>query len=314
MKRDTVNYLAVGAVVLGAFAALIIVLLMITGRTGDTERYHAFYDNVAGLSYGTPVFYEGFRIGQVDDVIPHRETGATRYEVGLALREDWTIPKGSVAIISAAGLLSDVSIAIREGEGPGVIEPGGEIPGQGGGDLFGAIGELAAGATDLTNQRLAPLLDLVTRRVDEITASLGDQTPELLNEANRFLGQINETANSLNLLLGETNRSEVSQTLVNLRQTSSNAASLSGQLQTTRQQVDDLMLALNQTVAENRPDLRKSVMDLSTSLDAIALRMDSVSENLDQASRNINEFTRDVRRSPGRLLSTQPDDEVEDIE
>ncbi|MBS0486019.1 MAG: MCE family protein, partial [Proteobacteria bacterium] len=65
MKRDGINYALVGAAVLAAGVLLLAALAMITGRGGATTAYFTHYRNVTGLRYGAPVFYQGYRIGQV---------------------------------------------------------------------------------------------------------------------------------------------------------------------------------------------------------------------------------------------------------
>ena len=64
MKRDTVNYTLVGAVVLAALVLLLVGLALITGRSGATSGYVVRYRNVTGLRYGAPIFYQGYRIGE----------------------------------------------------------------------------------------------------------------------------------------------------------------------------------------------------------------------------------------------------------
>ena len=107
MKRDHVNYTLVGAVVLVALALLLFALVLITGKRGGEADYHTYYRNVTGLRAGAPVFYQGYRIGQVDDVVPERGGDGTRYRVALSLRADWPIPDDSVARLQSSGLLAD---------------------------------------------------------------------------------------------------------------------------------------------------------------------------------------------------------------
>ena len=40
------------------------------GRTGATDDYLTVYPNVTGLKHGSPVFYEGYPIGQVSAIEP----------------------------------------------------------------------------------------------------------------------------------------------------------------------------------------------------------------------------------------------------
>ena len=75
VRRDTVNYTLVGAVVLAAIVLLLVGLALITGRSGASTGYVVRYRNVTGLRYGAPVFYQGYRIGQVSGITPERDRG-----------------------------------------------------------------------------------------------------------------------------------------------------------------------------------------------------------------------------------------------
>ena len=72
MRRDIVNYTLVGAVVLAAIVVLLVGLALITGRSGATTGYVVRYRNVTGLRYGAPVFYQGYRVGEVGGITPER--------------------------------------------------------------------------------------------------------------------------------------------------------------------------------------------------------------------------------------------------
>lgn len=308
MKRDTVNYTAVGAVVLAAFALLLFTLLRITGtRTGETG-YLARYDNVTGLSDGAPVFYEGFRIGQVTAITPERKDGKTRYRVDLGIRGDWPIPADSVAKLAATGLLADISIAIREGESKTVLKPGAELRSQGGGDLFAAMNELASELTLLSRERIRPMVESLADSVDKIGGELETATPMLVKDARTLLLRLNEASAAMNEVLSAPNRAHVASTLEDLASTAENARELSAELRLTQQKLDALMVEANATVNENRPALKDAIADLAQITGALAQRIDSISQNLDSASRHVNEFSREIRQNPNRLLFTPPAD------
>src|SRR5690349_3104502 len=130
MKRDMINYFAVGGFVIAGLIALGVVLLALTGRGAAEDDYFVQYRNVSGIQFGTPVYYEGYRVGQVSRIEPqHGDTG-TRYRVVLAVQRGWPIPQDSVASSLATGLLGDVSISIAEGKSPQRLEPGAEIAGR----------------------------------------------------------------------------------------------------------------------------------------------------------------------------------------
>ena len=304
MKRDNINYVLVGVVVAAALGLLLATLVAITGRGGEATGYHAYYDNVTGLSFGAPVFYEGFRIGQVDSIEPDRREGHTRYRVEFSVREDWEIPDDSIAHLVSQGLLADVSIGIREGLSTSMLKPRSEIEAAGGADLFAAMNDLAGELTVLTRDRIRPLVDTLGARLDSISGTLDDNLPGIASQSRELLERLNRSAAALEQTLGPENRQAVARTLQNV-------AALSNDLHQTRERADALVAALNDTVAENRPDIRNAVHDLQQTVAAVAQRIDTITYHLESSSRNLNEFSREIRQAPNRLLFTPPPDEVE---
>jgi phospholipid/cholesterol/gamma-HCH transport system substrate-binding protein len=303
MKRESINYTLVGLVVLLALGLLLASLFVITGRGGAQTSYVARYRNVTGLAYGAPVFYEGFRIGQVEAIDPERRDGKTSYRVTVSVRRDWPIPNDSIAQLASSGLLADVSIAIREGSSPQMLAPGGELKSQEGSDVFAALNELAGEVTTLTRQRITPLVETLSKRVDSITASVDAQTPLILEDAAALLKKLNKAALSMEELLGPANRDSVAATLANVRE-------VTGELKATQARLDQLLADAGAIASENRPVIRDAIRDLSQVTAAIASRIDTIAHNLESSSRNFDEFTREVRKSPNRLLFTPEADDV----
>lgn len=310
MKRDNINYTLVGMVVLAALVTLLVVLYFITGRGGASVSYFTDYRNVSGLGFGAPVFYEGFRIGQVSGIEPLRENGKTRYRVELAVQRDWPLPDDSVAKLASSGLLADVAIAIREGDSKALLKPGALLKGEEGQDVFGAVNDLASEVTVLTRDRLRPLIESLSNRVESIGANLDASAPALLAEAEALLKRLNMASDSVNQILSAKNRAYIDATLADLSGTAENARKVSGELDATRQRLDALLTELQGTVAENRPDIREAVTDLRQVTASLARRIDAISHNLESSSRNLSEFTREVRKSPNRLLFTPKADTV----
>lgn len=304
MRRDNVNYVLVGITVLAALGLLIATLLAITGRGGAAHRYSIELAHVGGLGYGAPVFYEGFRIGQVDEILPRRTPEGTRYTVEVSIREDWQIPDDSVASRQASGLLADMAIGIREGRSPTMLKPGAHIPSIESSDVFGAVNDLATELTVLSRERLRPLVDNLSERIDSITGSLDASAPALLEEAQSLLGKLNTAADRANAVLDTPNRDAIAGLLADVRD-------VAGELKKTQANADALLQSLNDAVGENRPGLQQSIADLERTVGAVAQRIDSITHHLESSSRNLDEFSREIRRSPNRLLFTPPADEVE---
>ena len=148
------------------------------------------YRNVTGLRYGAPIFYQGYRIGQVGGITPERTADGTRYKVDLEIRRDWPIPKDSPARLQSTGLLADVSVGISEGTSKDMLAPGGELNGVEGADIFAAMNELAGQITELTRNQITPLIQTLTTRVDSITGAIDQKTPEILEQTHVLLDRL----------------------------------------------------------------------------------------------------------------------------
>jgi phospholipid/cholesterol/gamma-HCH transport system substrate-binding protein len=305
LKRDTTNYVLVGAVVVAALALLLVGLALITGRGVASDDYVVRYRNVTGLRYGAPVFYQGYRIGQVGKVTPERNAEGTRYRVTLAIRRDWPIPQDSPARLQSSGLLADVSIGIREGASHEMLKPGGELKGEEGADIFAAMNELASQVSELTRTQISPLIQTLSQRVDSITGTLDKSAPLIMDQTRALLDRMNRASDALNDVLKPQNRAAVGAILGQVK-------GLSTELRKTRETLDQALADLAGIAKENRPDVRRSAQDLSSVLEALSSRMDVITHHLESSSLNLDEFSREIRKSPNRLIIAPKADKLED--
>jgi len=305
MKRDNVNYVLVGGVVVLGFVLLLAALVMITGRGGASTAYYTHYHNVTGLRFGAPVFYEGFRIGQVGAITPERTAKGVSYKIEIDVRKDWPIPKDSLAKLTATGLLADVAIGISEGTSKDMAAPGSELAGRETADIFAAVNELAGEMTELTRNQIAPLIKNLSEHVDSIASVIDTNTPELVKKMHVLLERLNVASDNVNDLLKLDNRQALGQILTNTRD-------LTKELRATQEKLDSALGQLDSIAKENRPGVRESVDNLRSILAALSGRMDSITQHIEVASRNFDEFAREVRKSPNRLLLAPKGDKVEE--
>ena len=305
MKHDTINYSLVGVVVVAAIALLLVGLALISGRGISTDNYFVRYRNVTGLRYGAPVFYQGYRIGEVTALTPERSAAGTRYKVTLAIRDDWPIPADSPAHLQSSGLLADVSIGIHEGASRQMLKPGAELNGIEGADLFAAMNELAGQVSELTRTQISPLIAMFSKRADSITAALDESTPLIMEQARGLLGRMNNASDALNDVLKPQNRAAVSDILGQVQ-------GLSTELRKTRATLDIALADLAGIAKDNRTDLRSSVQDLRSTLGALSSRMDVITRHLESSSRNLDEFSREIRSHPNRLIVAPKADKLEE--
>jgi phospholipid/cholesterol/gamma-HCH transport system substrate-binding protein len=310
VKRDNVNYLLAGAFVLAALGALFWVMLKLTGRSGATDAYVTYYERVGGVRVGSPVFFEGFRVGQVEAIEPLHQGSQTRFKLSLGVERGWPIPSDSRATLASSGLLADVFIGISEGTATTVLKPGAEIPSEEGADLFAAVGSLAREVQNLSSQKLSPLVDLLSTRIDALTADLSTEAPAIIRDTREILTKLKSSATSMDTLLSADNRGQVEQFLRNMNQTSENTKALTDDLAAARGNLRSLIAELDGAAKENRPHVRQLVRDLRLSMEALSSRIDSVTYHLEAASRNVNEFSQEIRRQPNLLIFTPPKDET----
>lgn len=306
MKRDNINYLAVGSFVLITLLLLLIVLYKLTGRVGDSDPYHVNLTNITGLTDGSRVTYEGYQVGFVAGVTPEQSEAGTRYRVELRVKEGWKIPRDSVARIYAAGLLAETVINIEEGADKTLLQPGAEITGLQGGDMFAALGSVADDIGALTRDTLRPLLENIDRQVTDLGGELGTRVPRILGDVENMVQKLDKSANGLSDMLDEPHRRRVGNILLDVEATARNFHSLSTGLQDTKSQLDGLLGDAHAMVGDNRSDLRTAVVSLRQTLDSLSREVDGILFELGGAGRNMNEFSRELRANPGLLLNGRP--------
>ena len=312
MKRDTVNYFYAGVAVLVALALLLGALYGITGGGGGKRvRYLVRYNNVSGLGYGSAVFYQGYRIGQVEKITPEQNQGKTRFLVDLSITQGWQIPTDSIAALLSSGLLSDVFVGISEGNEKKILAVGSELTSREGGDVFAAVSELAAEVTRLTQTKISPLIDKIGASVSLISDEVESGAPTIVDETITLLKELNRGADSLNVMLGPKNRGNIETLLGESAVTAKNARQLSAELIQTRAQLGEILTKLDGTAETVGPDLQASMEDLRVTLATLAQRVDAITYNLESASRHFDEFGRELRKQPNRLLfNPVQDDDV----
>ena len=325
MKRDNINYLLVGSFVLAMGVALVALLFAVSGRSGPTDTYYVVYENVAGLNFGTGVFFEGYRIGQVEAVMPQPDASGMRYKLELSVRSGWRIPSDSVAAVAASGLISAVTIDIRQGQSSTVLKPGDVIVGRAQTDLFSVLNQAASDFRTLSQDGLMPVLKNLDTRITAVTHEIlqfrhDDLTPlvtmlherldkEVLGGTIAIIKQLDESARGLQAMFSTTNQQRVTDILTHVDGVAINLNELITQVESSRAEADQLLAALNDLVVNNRDEVsagvdaaRVSMRELQVALKSVNEHLGQILVNLEGGTRNMNEFARIIRANPARLL------------
>lgn len=313
LKNAKMNYLIVGTFVIASIVGLIVAVALLTGRTGTVDTYYTVYDRVQGLKFGTQVVYEGFPVGQIEQIIPEKQDGRMRFKIEMSVAEGWDIPEDSVAAVSSAGLLSALTINIRAGNSKTTLKPGDKIQGIENADMFAAMSSLAEQISALMETDVKPLLlnlntavnsaalllaedgNEMAKQLKGILSEIEVQTPQITDNLSQFSSNLNASGQELAQILSPKNRQKINHTLNDLNK-----------LGSTLDKADHMMENMDNLVTDSKPEMEKAIADMRFVMETLSRHIDTISQNLEGTSRNMYEFSRHIRQNPGLLLGGQP--------
>ncbi len=329
MRTSKINYFIVGLFVISMIVALVVAVALLTGRTGATDSYHAYYSNVTGVKFGTQVVYEGYPIGQVIEVTPEEKDGRMRFRVDFDIVQGWRIPDNSIVEIAAPGLLAAVTLAVNAGDSSTALKPGAEVNAQERSDMFAAVANVAGDFGDLSNNYLKPLLRNVDNTVLQIgeflqaggegrmiaadardtmamargvMADLKDRIPSIAGKLEKILTDVSVTSQRLNEILTPQNQEKILGMIDNLNAATQKFDTVLITMNSILKDIDDLVL-------DSEGDLAVTMKESRYVVESISRNIDAMTQNMDGAARNLYEFSRQIRQNPGLLLGgSSPED------
>ena len=307
------------------FAAFFITMYWVTGRTGPSDEYHVFYKNVGGLKFGTGVYYEGYRVGQVEKIEPEQTPSGVRYRLRLSITRDWKIPDDSIAKVISTGLIAAPQIGIQQGTSQAYLKPGDEITGLEQQNMFAALNDAAGEFHHLSRNGVMPLLDNLNQRVTEISThiiefreqqlsplvqNLDRQLNEqVLAEAAEMMEKLNDSASQLQQVLGPKNRGKFENFLVHIDDVAINLNALISRIEQTRQQMNGVLSSLDQLTSGNKERIAETIDNANSSVEEARKMMRSINTHLDSilyhaegSTRHLHEFSKAIRENPTRLI------------
>lgn len=160
------------------------------------DAYYGIYNRVDGLSQGSPVFYKGFKVGSVRDIVLH-PTRKGLFQVALAINHDLDLNENSVAQIYSMDLMGAKGIQILEASGEYSLHPGDTI-------LTSVMGDIV----DQLSMEVLPLKEKTERLIVKLDSVLTD----------------------IGTVFSVENRNGLSYTIMDLQRTMHNVAELSANL------------------------------------------------------------------------------------
>ncbi|NOZ38372.1 MAG: MCE family protein [Gammaproteobacteria bacterium] len=306
MKKDHINYFAVGSFVLAMLALLIASMLYISGRGDATDTYYVSYTDISGIHDGTTVTYGGYKIGKIKNVQPLRDKKGTRYRITLAVRAGWTIPSDSTAQITSPGILAEKTIEIREGKSTSLLSVGDKIKSLPAIDMMAIMNRLSGEFGEFTEADIRPLIKSLSHYLNGIGDDLNRQLPQITKDTRTLLTTMNKTAVNMNKLINADSRKHLHSMFKNTNKMSQSLLTLSQRLNDTTDKLDHLMEKSQQLLDDNSDDIRQSVVDMRTSLETLSQNIDSMVHNMNASARNMNELSRELRRNPSLIINSKP--------
>ena len=251
-RRDEVS---VGILITVAVIVLILGTLWLA--RGGLKSGYPLYTRFAwgqNLKQGQPVLLAGVSVGYVGDVTLRRDG---YLDVMLRIDDQYTIPKGSTAIVKPVGIFGDVAVALLP---PIPVPPTSYVSG----DTV-PPGPAAADIGQIMNR-----VDTIGQSISVLTHALQEQVIQAgtLKELHRTMASAADLSVQLQKVVAQQNQNltqtmasfrdaaahmssavdsaQFAATMANLRQTSENAARLSANLDSTNTQIRGLL-----TMAQN---------------------------------------------------------------
>ena len=256
------------------------------------RTFYAIYDDVEGISKGTPVTISGFNVGSIQNIEFFNDS--EKLLVKFRVENKINFSKNSIAQIYETGLIGGKALAVITK--PGIVAKSGDT-------LSSAI---APGLTELVNDKLSPLqekiestfvsadslLIAINNILDNQTQSNIKNTFEDLSETvenvkfstSKFENLLEENENKISNII---NRIDI--TSSNLSNFSNSFADLEKTIENFSKTSDNLNLILSE-ISSGNGTFNKLIFD------------DSIVNSLNSASENINLLLEDIRLNPKRYV------------
>jgi len=299
----------VGLFVLVAAGLLVVTVFLLSGTfsRGNTP-YRAYFKTAGGLGPGAEVRYlNGPPVGRVTKVEVDPQD-PTRMLFEFNVKPSVPVKTDSKVTITSTSPLGDNFLSVMAGTAAASrAAPGSTIKSKEP-SSFADITEALSSMTPQAQDLIRHLDD----RVQELKETLA-RVNDLLNAENR--ANISGSLSDVRGMLHE-NRPAIHSTINNLNSASAKVDKMLDDFKKTMKQADDALAHIDATITENRPDLRRIIMDARKSLASIASLTDQLdrtmlanSENLDEiidnfraVSENMRSFTEEIKSRPYTLI------------
>lgn len=267
---------------------------------GGNRKLYAVFDDAAGLPQGTPVMYNGFKIGKVMTVSLTSDSPA-RVCAAIAINEDMDIPKDSHFELSTKDMLGGLVINLRLGEAKQLAKNK---------DTLQSF--LIPAFTDGLGDMMVQLSSIMSS-VDSIALELKGivSSKEGSSSLKIIFDNLENSTTELNQLMSQ-NRAKFGHIVDNLNQLTSTLNEETPQLQSIIDNFDQI----SDDIA--KADVAKVILEANQTIEQLSLIVEKIQKgegdigklvnneelynNLALTTENLNKLLIDIKENPDRYI------------
>ena len=255
--------------------------------------FYAVYEDVEGVSKGTPVTISGFNVGSVQDI--KFFNNSSKLLLKFRVENDFNFSNQSIAQIYETGLIGGKALAI-------IPKYGNEIAKSG--DTLNS--SIAPGLTELVNDKLSPLQEKIESMVvsaDSVLISLNsvlntqakDQIQSTITNFSSTVTDLKNSAGTLDEMISM-NKNKINNIITNVNKSSNELSDLSNSF-------SDLTVII-ENLSESSNSIENIVNEISSGNGSLGnlIYDDNLIKSLNAASSNINLLIEDLRLNPKRYV------------
>ena len=257
------------------------------------RTFFAIYEDVEGVSTGTPVTISGFNVGSVQDISFYGDDA--KLLLKFRVENDFEFSSNSIAQIYETGLIGGKALAIIPVNGKNLAISGDTLQ-----------SDIAPGLTELVNDKLSPLQEKIESMVvsaDSLLIAVNsvfdiETKQNLTTSIENFSATIQSAKKSVDVLeevLGN-NENRLNSIIVNADQSLKNFSNLS-------ENFDELDLVI-ENLSKSSTNINSITSEIKAGNGLVnkVVYDEGFVKSLDQISSNINLLLEDLRMNPKRYV------------
>ena len=257
------------------------------------RSFFAIYDDVEGVSTGTPVTISGFNVGSVQDISFYGDDA--KLLLKFRVENDFQFSSNSIAQIYETGLIGGKALAIIPVNGKNLAVSGDTLK-----------SDIAPGLTELVNDKLSPLQEKIESMVvsaDSLLIAVNsvfdvETKKNLTTSIENFSATIQSAKKSVDVfeeVLGN-NENRLNAIIVNADQSLKNFSNLS-------ENFEELDLVI-ENLSKSSTNINSITNEIKAGNGLVnkVVYDEGFVKSLDQISSNINLLLEDLRMNPKRYV------------